>query len=398
MAVKKLLEQYLECIGPNECPVPYHRWTLLTIASALLARRAYIPFGADRIYPNLYTVFIGQPGSRRSTAIRIGMKFLRMTDFDSLSVDQTSKEQLWRDMSKLTPAYLFIAQDEISDFIGRDATRFVDNLGRIYDNPPKYDVSTRGGGYVNLDQPTLVILAATNHTKLQRTFSPEAIEGGFLSRCILISAKEVSTKVAWPPPLNPSLAAQVEAQLKYLMEEKIGELVFKNAARDVVEEIYHNQPSMPDRRFTYYSSRRHITLLKIVILLACLDQTLFIDYPTVIEANTLLHTAELRMPLALGEFGRSKTVAQNQLLLSLIQNADRPLSLSAIHRMVSTDFENIDELINQLTVLEQVNKIQRIQAGSGSFLFSSYEDVSSAWPPHLIDYSYLTNEENPDVL
>ena len=365
--------------------------------AALIGRKAWLPFGHQHIYPNFYTVLVGRPGSRRSTAIDIGLSFLRQTGYEAFSADSTSKERLWADMSKMEEASVFIAHDEISEFIGRDSTLFVENLGRIYDNRPTFDARTRGGGVQHILAPTINILGATNHAKLQRAFSPEAIEGGFLSRCILVNAKETSIRVPWPVSPDPTLFKSIVDTLETLFyQSRIGEIDLTPEARSTLSHIYEIQPNPEDRRLEYYGTRRQVTLLKLCILLAVIGQSP-ITQPLVIEANTILHRTELRMPMALGEFGRSKNVPQSQSLLTLIQNAGTPLSLAQIYRQVSTDFESISAIMQQLDNLEQVNKIQHIHTPSGAVLYLPVEDVSHQWPPELLDYTYLTEEENPDV-
>ena len=371
--------------------------------AALIGRKAWLPFGHRRIYPNFYTVFVGRPGSRRSTAIDIGLLFLKQTGYEAFSADSTSKEQLWVDMSQMDgEASVFIAHDELSEFIGRDSTLFVENLGRIYDNRPIFDARTRGGGIHRITAPTINILGATNHAKLQRTFSAEAIEGGFLSRCILVNAKETTVRIPWPTSPHPQLFNTIVDTLDTLFHTpKLGEVELTTEARTTLAHLYEVQPPPEDRRLEYYGTRRQISLLKLCIILAVIRQDpsigMVIDQPIVIEANTILHRTELRMPMALGEFGRSKTVPQSQVLLSLIQTAGTPLSLAHIHRQVSTDFESVDALMQQLHNLEQVGKVQRITTQSGAALYLPVEDVSHKWPPELLDYTYLTEEENPDV-
>ena len=68
----KFLDTYVSFVSEfTETRNIAHVWSILTAISALIGRTRYIPFGAKNIYPNMYTMIVGDPASRKSTAIKL---------------------------------------------------------------------------------------------------------------------------------------------------------------------------------------------------------------------------------------------------------------------------------------------------------------------------------------
>ena len=66
--------------GRTEVPLSYHFAVLKTVIGASLGRMVYID-STNKIYPNFYTVLVGETGiTRKSTALRLGEQLLRDSD------------------------------------------------------------------------------------------------------------------------------------------------------------------------------------------------------------------------------------------------------------------------------------------------------------------------------
>src|SRR4051812_8728692 len=93
---------YFAYTEATEPPITYHRWCAIGTIAALLARNFYIQHGHFRIYPNLYIQLIGDPGSRKSTAIKLIKKLLLASGYDTIAADKTSKEKFLVDLEGST--------------------------------------------------------------------------------------------------------------------------------------------------------------------------------------------------------------------------------------------------------------------------------------------------------
>ena len=81
--MEDFISEYLAYTQNNEAPAMYHRWSIITAMSAYLDRDYYIKQGHFNIYPNLYTILIGGPGTKKNTAINITKKLLRKANYSS---------------------------------------------------------------------------------------------------------------------------------------------------------------------------------------------------------------------------------------------------------------------------------------------------------------------------
>jgi phage FluMu protein gp41 len=89
-----------------------------------------------------------------------------------------------------------------------------------------------------------------------------------------------------------------------------------------------------------------------------------IDEEIVLYANTILVHAENFMPKALGEFGLAKNSDVTHKVLSVITDADGPITIKQIWRSVHTDLENISKLVEILKNLAEADKVQAIPSKS----------------------------------
>ena len=65
-----ILADYMDYArGQEESADCYLLGSILPVASALLARSIWLPWGESKVYPNLFTVLAGKPGDRKSSAI-----------------------------------------------------------------------------------------------------------------------------------------------------------------------------------------------------------------------------------------------------------------------------------------------------------------------------------------
>src|SRR5205814_9631083 len=77
----------------TEPPYVYRRWSLLSGVATLLGRQCWVQFGVDQIFPNMYVMLVGNPGTRKSTAIKGIVKVLAATGFTAFSADKTNKQK-----------------------------------------------------------------------------------------------------------------------------------------------------------------------------------------------------------------------------------------------------------------------------------------------------------------
>jgi len=151
--VTTIFDKYFEYTKDTEPPLVFHRWSLLTCMGAALGRQFKLPFGEFNIHPNMYIMLVGDPGTRKSTAIKIAKKVLASSGYDKFAAERTSKEKFLLDLEGVEdddgtvldsnaamrnlfgsdatvgdPREVFVVADEFNEFVGSSNLEFLSLL------------------------------------------------------------------------------------------------------------------------------------------------------------------------------------------------------------------------------------------------------------------------------
>lgn len=432
--MSNFITDYLRYTEHTEPPYIYHRWCALAAVSAILGRSYYIPFGHARIFPNLYCLLIGEPGTRKSTAIKtICRKLVSASGYDTFAADKTSKEKflldlegveedslladslprgrgrnkwidpstmenLWGDdaASLSDPKEVLICADEFSEFSGIGNGEFYTTLGNLWDwddDSRPFTQRLKNSRSVSIFQPTVTLLAGTTSNKFAKIFPVDIMDDGFLSRMILVRGEKSDRKYDEPPVPDPEHTAELVGILRAIRASNgtRGPAERTAGARAVLKDIYHNWEDIDDIRFKSYSTRRYTQLLKLSLVVSACQYSNTITEEIVIEANTYLSAAENLMPKALGEFGKSKHSDIVDKILQVIENSNKPLTIRDIWKQVDKDLERIDMLMPLINGLDLAGKIQKTKIGILPLKQLSKEQK---W----VDWSLLTEEEQKGLV
>lgn len=401
-----LLKDIIKLAENQEAADFSYLWAGLSCIAAQLARNVYIPFGNGKIYPNLYVMFVGDPGKRKSTAIKDLKKRIKAAGYQNICGDKVTMQKYLLDLagvgegsvedSNITEFNLgitlgtndyvesYINQDEFSDFIGINNYPFISLLGNFWDIDEPYVYRTKNGQSIEIPSPIVNILGATTPSQFNTIFPPAISEQGFLSRLIIVNIPESKRKIARPLPSDASVIEKVVDGLK-AVRKLSGELVMSDAVWDKLEEIYLSWKPVEDTRFAHYSTRRHTQLLKLCILATCSRYTVEMSVDDVIFANTLLSFTEHFMPQALGQFGKNKDGDVNSKVISYLRSSfptAKSLQDIIIPISTETDVMSLQKILNNLVVAEKI-----VAASNGKYLpkLPSYKDIKT---PH-VDWSML---------
>ena len=373
-------------------------WAGLSCLAAQLARNVYIPFGNGKIYPNLYIMFVGDPGKRKSTAIKDLKKRVKAAGYQNICGDKVTMQKYLLDLAGVGEGSIddsniadfnlgitlgtndsvesYINQDEFSDFIGINNYPFISLLGNFWDIDEPYVYRTKGGQSIEIPSPIVNILGATTPSQFNTIFPPAISEQGFLSRLIIVNIPESKRKIARPLPSDETVIEKVVAGFK-AVRKLSGELVMSDAVWDKLEEIYLTWKPVEDTRFAHYSTRRHTQLLKLCILMTCSRMTIEMSVDDVILANTLLTYTEHFMPQALGQFGKNKDGDVSSKIISYLRS-NFPIAKSAGEILIpigtETTLKDLPMILNNLVVSDKI-----VLTSSGNYLpkVPSYKDIKS---------------------
>jgi len=395
----EFLNIYLEYVEETESPRLFHIWSALSGVASCLGRRIHLPFGDDVIFPNLYTLLVGPPAVKKSSAMGRVKSLLKSSTSIRFSPDDTAgkhqgllvamignrdkeAEELFEEIERINATtgaslngsdvlnkitsfdlspkdaeVMCVMADEFTSFIGTNNTEMLTFLTRMWQGGDyKYSLTSKE---LILKEPLLNIIGCTTPTALAKALPVEAVGQGFMSRVIMVYSYTKYKRIPRPAVTNTELKKTIGDLYRILYETWEGEFALTDDAWELYDEhLYDKQLKFNDPRFLHYKDRRHIHLLKLSCLLAASKLSKKVEVQDLKEADFILEITESGMPEALGEYGLSPLAHAKQRLLDLIKSSKMPISKDALyafmHRdMTASNFQiSLAELTNSGAIRE----------------------------------------------
>jgi len=204
----------------TDAPEHYHLFVGLGLLSAVLGRNVYIPFGAQKIFPNLWLILLA-PSSvfRKSTCISMGRRILHRVDSSLILPNEFTPESLLAGLSTNPRGIFFWSEfgGALSCFDRSYMVGMKETLTDLYDCPPSYTRKLKGEEFV-IEDPCLSILAGTAMDWFLSKCKEGDVKGGFLARFVYVPAFEKTKSIAIPPKPDPGVAAKLIRELQEVRE------------------------------------------------------------------------------------------------------------------------------------------------------------------------------------
>ncbi len=356
----------------------------------------------------MYTMLIGHPGARKSTAIKLGKKLFSSAGYSTYAAEKTSKEKFLLDLEGLSeedisgakprrfskfqgkglssdeimeeifgkdtshgkdnslknPKEVFIVADEFNEFVGSGNLEFLSLLGMLWDwddQDNDYQFRLKNSKSVSIYQPTLSILSGNTHAGFTEAFPPQAIGQGFLSRILLIYGEPSGKKISFPKTPPEELKLEIIRFLQLIKEKVTGAATIAKDAEHALDIIYRSWRDLEDGRFKHYSTRRFSHLLKLCLVVTACRVDTCITERDVILANSILSWAERDMPKAMGEFGKSKDAEIASKIMAALYETNKPMDVQALTKLVARDLDRSTNLGDIMSRLHQSGQVQTIR-------------------------------------
>lgn len=422
---KDFISLYLDYTAKTECPTFFHRWTAITALSAYVGRDLYFRHGHFTLHANIYSMLIGSPGTKKSSAIKIGARLFKQAGYKTFAAKKTRQEKFLLDLAEQAekkdqamsgelagfdileenlfgapvdeadnytnkpPAECFVAADEFNNFIGIGNIDFISILGELWDYEGVFDYKLKNSKSVYIPNPYITILGGNTPTGFAQAFPTESIGQGFFSRLLLIYGEPTGVKYTFPPIPDAATQELLISMLHEIKEVMIGEAKMDAEAIDLLDTIYQTWDNIDDIRFEHYANRRLTHLIKLCLVMAASHKTMTITKDIVIEANTILSFTEDLMPKALGEFGKAKNAAVTHKVMEVLYKAHVPLTFQALWKATHQDLDNRNSLIEIIGSLQVADKIQVVEGNA----YLPKRKVRREDSDETIDWNYLTTTE-----
>lgn len=417
MATGDIFSLYFEYVKETESPIIFHRWSLITCVGAWLGRSTHLPFGNWRIFPNFYTMLVGNPGTRKSVAIKGAKKIIVAGGYDSFAAEKTTKEKFLLDLqgedhatsgegsfvnlfggtlSGGSPKEILIAADEFNEFVGSGNFEFLSMLGALWDwddEQALYKNRVKNSKSVEIYQPTISILAGNTHSGFAEAFPVAILGQGFMSRLVLVHAEPSGRKITIPPIPSAEILARIVDELQGIRQCVLGAMTLSKQAYSALDSIYKTWPELEDNRFKHYSTRRFTHLLKLCVIVAAIGKRVEIIVEDVLFANTLLAFTEQSMSKAMGELGRKKSSDTSSIIMGILYETKKPVTAMELWKICEKDLEHMSDLTRILQNLQSADKIMTIKAGGIQGFLAKQKAISNK--QMYIDLGLLKGFELP---
>lgn len=400
----EFLITYLDYVQETESPRLFHIWSALSGVAACLGRRVYYPFAVGDIFPNMYTLLVGPPATKKSTSINImknlvkkntGVRFapkdtagqrqgliaaihsqadndeqeelmnnLATNDaasFDAFAMNGSRQAFMETEIDLRDKHSLFVTSGEFASFIGKNNSDMLTFLIEMWDGTD-YDYQLKNSK-LTIEKPLLNLIGGTTPTSISDSLPEVAIGQGFMSRIILVFAPKKYKSVE-EPTLREDLEPVIGEVYKLLFENWEGRIDVNVRAKAELSKLYDRDIELSDPRFVHYAERRSTHLKKLALILTCARLSKEIDGEDILEADALLKYTEVSMPDALGEYGLSPLAHAKQRLLEFITHTNAAVPISVIYSVMYRDMKKQD-VVSCLNDLQNAGKIIRVDTDAG---------------------------------
>ena len=367
--LKDWIESYLIYQENTEPARIFDKWAAYSVIASALRKKTFLSLGRIKIYPNIYIVFVAEPGiARKSQAISNAMSMLAQIPEIITSADASTKEALLQDLQvgatdELMPdgstfkhSSLCIFSKEFESFLGqkKENTKMLVLLTDLFDCqelPWKYRTKTSGSNVV----PSVFInlLAATTPDSLASSLPPTAVGGGLTSRMLFVWADKKKKKV--PRPFETEEEKELKDKLikdLFVISRISGQYTMTEDCIEKWDEWYNKyEEADPDRickdpSFNGWYSRKPMYILKIAILVAASrSNSLLVDWEMIEKAISEIEEVEYQMGNAFKAIGKSVITSETDTVLQIIKARkciDEKMLMSMVWRDIdSNKFDNV---------------------------------------------------------
>ena len=266
------------------------------------------------LYPNLYVVLVGPPGTGKSNIISFSEKLMRQVSDIFVAPSSVTSASLVDTMQLaqrkiLMPIFqqfnsVQVLSSEFQNFLPAYEAAFMGVMTKLYDCE-LYEERRRTGKvqHIKIDSPQLSLLAGTTPSYLN-SFLPEgAWDQGFTSRTIFVFAETNGTYVnifedAGDTEYSKTVYDDLLHDLK-MIANSVGQAIWTIEAQHAITlwDKGGRKPVPSHGRLTHYNSRRTMHLLKLGIVASLArDNSLSVTVPDFEQALEWLLEAETLMP------------------------------------------------------------------------------------------------------
>lgn len=405
----KLYHDYTKTTEP---PPNFHAWSAISVISALLGKKAHIPQGHFTVFPNLYVILVGTPGTRKSTAMNIAKRFVRLVPEVPIAPDSATRESLIDDMARnkvlAHEGHKEISYWQASSF-GTELEQFLGGthinrnmvgfLTAIWDEPT-FKERTRKGGEVIIHNPYFSMLSCCTPSWVSTKLQENVISDGFSRRAIFALEEEKNCENDWPEtsPEQLDALAKIRAEVDRIFKIT-GSFVLTKEARAIHKAEYalmdKQAKNYSDKVQSYFSSK-HILALKIATCLSAgVDSSRIISSNVIRAAYDFLGQSERVLDLVFSSVGRNPLKGISERALNIIRShGEKGMTIAEYTKACYADMNSI-EIRETWDMLTSINAITPVNLRSAQDSPRMKAVVANPLPPAKNLLELTSRLQNP---
>lgn len=375
----KFFASYEKYVEGNEPPHNFHVWTGISVISALLGKKCYIPQGMFTIHPHLYIILVGRAGMKKSTAMNVGKSILKQIEDFPVAPSSTTREALLQCLAQNKIEYKYNGRDlfyhqlaafatELEQFIGgkhiNDA--MIGIMTALWDEPT-FEYVTANKPPVIIENPYFTLLACCTKHWISDKLKGNVITDGFSRRCIFVLEEQKAGFQSWPT-LTDEKATAMESviQESLRMRTITGKFRYTDKALEYWNDVLYPrlQSAVGDKDpyvENYYDSK-HILMLKVSMCLsAATSNSRIVDSALLKIVEEIFEITEKNLMAVFEGLGRNVLAPYQERIYRFIHDRMRDKNEITERRHVLEQFSrdmSIEEIAEALTFLEETKRIK----------------------------------------
>lgn len=330
------IDEFMKETESIHSPKLFRLWTAITILAGVLERRVWTHTDVDPLYPNIFAVLTGSPAAGKSICINIARRFWAEVKELHLGPDNPTKASfldcLEAAIRPMDNGIIFSAMSvpcrELGVLIAKHDLAFLSDLTDIYDNPHSYTSPRRTSKSLDIQRPTINILAAATPDFLYELIPEVAWNQGFTSRLLFIYSEPVHDRTRNIFAKRKHNAFDGLIKFVQIAFKHYGEFEWDEDAKDFIND-WNNKglhPRPQHSKLLHYCGRRMPNVLKLSMISAVAAGNFpFVKLNDVLRAKDWLLEAENAMP---------------DIFMAMVQKSDTQL-LSDVHMVLYANWSRI---------------------------------------------------------
>ena len=196
-----LIDTVLAMTDEVETPRSYIKWATLAAISAIVKKNVWTEKYAYKVYPNIYVMLVGPPGITKSYATSLSKQMVESINNTKVISGMNSIEGMIQEMGSaslderglpVVGTNAFICSNEFTNLL-LDNPQAFSVLTELYDacyNIGNSWKKTLKSGKVELKDPYLTMISASNTAHFNDKLRTVDIEGGFIGRTMVVLEKD----------------------------------------------------------------------------------------------------------------------------------------------------------------------------------------------------------------